>query len=86
MRKEKEYDFSHGKRGPVVRAVSGKTRITIRVDNEILAWFREQVHRAGGGNYQTLINDALRGHMRVEQEPIEKTLRRIVREELRRAI
>ncbi len=82
----KEYDFSHGKRGPVVRSASGKTRITIRIDNEILTWFREQVHRAGGGNYQTLINDALREHMRAEQEPIEKTLRRIVREELRRAI
>lgn len=82
---KKEYDFSHGKREPVVRSASGKTRITIRIDNEILAWFREQVHRAGGGNYQTLINDALREHMRAQQEPIEKTLRRIVREELRRA-
>jgi uncharacterized protein (DUF4415 family) len=81
----KEYDFSHGKRGPVVRSAAGKTRITIRLDNEILAWFREQVHRAGGGNYQTLINEALRGHIRSRQQPIEKTLRRIVREELRRA-
>src|SRR2546422_4531225 len=57
---KKQYDFRHGRRGAVVRAPSGKTRITIRIDDDILQWFREQVHKAGGGNYQTLINDALR--------------------------
>jgi uncharacterized protein (DUF4415 family) len=55
---EAEYDFSQGKRGAIDPAPSGKTRITIRLDDEILAWFRQQVHSMGGGNYQTLINEA----------------------------
>jgi superfamily II DNA or RNA helicase len=50
-----EYDFSKGKRGAVVPALPGKTRITIRLDNDILEWFREAVNTLGGGNYQTLI-------------------------------
>ena len=49
---KKEYDFSSAKRGSVLPAEKGKTRITIRVDSEILDWFREQVVEAGGGNYQ----------------------------------
>lgn len=79
----KEYDFSKGKRGPIVAAPLGKTRITIRLDDEILAWFRGQVHKAGGGNYQSLINKALREHIASRKEPLEDTLRRILREELR---
>ncbi len=63
----------------------GKTRITIRLDDVILGWFREQVDRAGGGNYQTLINDALREHIRRAREPLEVTLRRVIREELKDA-
>ena len=54
----REYDFSKGKRGAVVPAESGKTRITIRLDNDILDWFRQQVNEAGGGNYHTMINSA----------------------------
>ncbi len=81
-----EYDFSKAKRGPVVRVPRGKTRITIRLDDDVLKWFREQVDKAGGGNYQRLINDALRHYIeRRTQEPIEKTLRRVIREELRHA-
>ena len=53
-------DFSGGRRGAVVQPAQGKTRITIRLDTELLDWFREEVNRAGGGNYQTLINDVLR--------------------------
>ena len=64
--------------------VTGKTRITIRLDDDILEWFRTQVHAAGGGNYQTLINQALRSVMDQSREPIEKVLRRVVREELSR--
>ena len=60
---KREYDFRDGKRGAVVTTPPGKTRITIRLDDDILEWFREQVHRAGGGNYQTLINHALREYM-----------------------
>lgn len=77
-----QYDFSKGKRGAVVSVPPGKTRITIRLDNEILDWFRAQVNTAGGGSYQTLINDALEEFIRQRREPLEETLRRVVREEL----
>jgi hypothetical protein len=60
---KREYDFSKAKRGPVIPVPRGKTRITIRLDEDILAWFRTQVDEAGGGNYQTLINDALRQYI-----------------------
>lgn len=80
-----EYDFSRAKRGAVIQVPRGKTRITIRLDDDLLDWFREQVDRAGGGNYQTLINDALRQHIRRTHEPLEATLRRVIREELSRA-
>ena len=58
-----EYNFSKAKRGPVVLVPRGTTRITIRLDEDVLAWFREQVHKAGRGSYQNLINDALRQHI-----------------------
>lgn len=64
---------------------SGKTRITIRLDDEVLAWFKAQVHGAGGGNYQTRINDALKEHIGRQAEPLEATLRRVLREELARS-
>jgi hypothetical protein len=83
---KREYDFSKAKRGVVVSVPKGKTRITIRLDNEILSWFREQVERAGGGNYQTVINEVLRQHMQQTREPLEKTLRRVIREELSRSV
>jgi uncharacterized protein (DUF4415 family) len=79
---KREYDFSKAKRGPVVSVPKGKTRITIRIDDDVLEWFHEQVDRAGGGNYQTLINEALRQHIRRVQEPLESTIRRVIREEL----
>lgn len=81
---KKEYDFSRAKRGAVLPAEKGKTRITIRVDSDVLDWFREQVVEAGGGNYQTMMNNALREHVRERKEPIEKTLRRVIREELKK--
>lgn len=55
----KTYDFSKGKRGPVVRAPEGKEKITIRIDGDIVDWFRHQVDLARGGSYQTLMNQAL---------------------------
>ena len=82
----KEYDFSKGRRGAVTPPASGKARITIRLDEDILAWFKDQVHLAGGGNYQSLINAALREHVGSRHEPLEATLRRVIREELRRKV
>jgi uncharacterized protein (DUF4415 family) len=66
---EAEYDFSQRKRGTIEPTPPGKIRITIRLDDNVLAWFREQAHLAGGGNYQTLINDALRQHIQQRREP-----------------
>lgn len=80
----KEYDFSKAKRGSAVAVPAGKTRITIRLDDDIVEWFKAQVEAAGGGNYQSLINAALRGHIHRADEPLEKTLRRVLREELKR--
>ncbi len=81
---KKQYDFTYGRRGAVVRSPSGKTRITIRIDDDILRWFREQVHKAGGGSYQTLINDALRNFSESTEQNLEDTFRRVLREELPR--
>jgi uncharacterized protein (DUF4415 family) len=78
----KEYDFSQGKRGPVVPVQPGKTRITIRIDTDLLNWFREQVNARGGGNYQTMMNDALRAYIRHQDKTLEETLRKVIREEL----
>ena len=82
---KKEYNFSKGKRGAVVPAPKRKTRITIRIDDDILEWFRGEVEAAGGGNYQTLINQALREYVVQQQQPLEEILRRVVREELQNA-
>ena len=68
-----------------VASAPGKTRITIRLDDDVLDWFKKQVNEAGGGSYQTSINTALRNFIEEEKEPLEETLRRIVREELRKA-
>ncbi len=82
---KKEYEFSKGRRGAVLKPPPGKTRVTIRLDDDILGWFRQQVDDAGSGSYQTLINDTLRSVMRRKQESLEATLRRVIREEIRRA-
>ena len=82
---KKEYDFTKAKRGAVVSTPPGKTRVTIRLENDVLDWFRKQVDSMGGGNYQTLINEALQEHIARRREPLESTIRRVIREELRRA-
>jgi len=78
------YDFSKGKRGAVLPA-TGKTRITLYLDDDVLATFREQADKSGRG-YQTLINEALRGIIAPEATPVTiETLRRVLREELHAA-
>ena len=66
-----EYDFSKARRGAVVPAAPGKTRITIRLDSEVIEWFKPQVNDAAGGNYQSLINEALKG--RIQHHDLERT-------------
>lgn len=77
-----EYDFSKARRGAVAPSAAGKTRITIRLDGEVIDWFKAQVNEAGGGNYQSLINEALKRH--IQQHALERTLRKVIREELKR--
>ena len=80
----KPEEFSQARRGAIVPTPKAKTRITIRIDDDILDWFRDQVNRAGGGNYQTMMNTALREFVESKTASLEKTLRRVIREELRR--
>jgi uncharacterized protein (DUF4415 family) len=78
---KKEYDFSKGVRGAAIPS-PGKTRITIRIDNDIIKWFRKQIEKAEGGSYQTAINDALRAFINSKDGHAEELLRRVLREEL----
>ena len=78
-----EYDFSKGKRGAVLPASGNKVRITIRLDRDIVDWFRSKVEEQGGGNYQSMLNDALRHYIDGQDQSLEEMLRRVVREELR---
>ena len=81
-----EYDFSKGERGAIAPAPGGKTPITIRLDNDIIEWFRGQVESRGGGNYQTMINNALRDYTQNRGGVFEETLRRVVHEEVSKII
>jgi uncharacterized protein (DUF4415 family) len=76
----RDIDFSKGKRGAVIALTPGKTKISIRLDNAVLDHFRAIVEAAGGGNYQSLINDALVAH--IHQKTVLEAVRRVVREEL----
>ena len=78
--KYRDIDFSCAKRGAIVKPEPGKTKISIRLDNTILKYFRSLVDKAGGGNYQTLINDALLEH--VHRRSTLDVVRQAVREEL----
>ena len=79
---KKQYDFSRGKRAAVIPTPPGKTRITIRIDDDVLEWFRKRVHEAGGGSYQSMINRALHEHIDGQSEALEETLRRVLSEVL----
>jgi hypothetical protein len=54
------------------------------LDNEIIEYFRNQVENAEGGNYQTLINNALQEYIHSKDVNPEELLRRVVREELQK--
>jgi uncharacterized protein (DUF4415 family) len=76
-----EYDFSEGKRGAVI-PTTGKTRITIYLDDEIVQQFKVRSEKTGKG-YQTLINEALSVYLGVTEKPVTpEVIRMIVREEL----
>lgn len=83
---KKEYDFSKGIRGAIDKTSPGKTRITIRLDNEVINWFRSKVEIMAGGNYQTMINNVLRDYVSNRLEDYEGTLRRVLNEELSKVL
>jgi uncharacterized protein (DUF4415 family) len=76
----RDINFTHAKHGPVVPPEPGKTKISIRLDKAVIDYFRILVERAGGGNYQTLINDALVAY--IHQQSMLDAVRQVVREEL----
>jgi len=83
---KQQYDFSHGKRGRIAPPEPrGKTRITIRLDEDLVDHFLKEAEVSGGAvGYQTLINNALRQHVEGKAPKLADTLRRIVREEMRK--
>ena len=78
-------DSSKGRRGPVVEPDPAKVRVTIRLDADTFEHFEQLVISAGGGNYQTLINEALRRHINNDDAQLETKLRKIIRGELKKA-
>jgi uncharacterized protein (DUF4415 family) len=86
---KQKYDFSRGKRGRIAAPEPeprGKTRITIRLDEDLVNHFLREADASGGATgYQTLINKALRRYVDGKAPKLEETLRRIVREEMRAA-
>jgi uncharacterized protein (DUF4415 family) len=84
---KQRYDFSKGKRGRILPPETeqrSKTRITIRLDEDLVDYFLQEAERSGGSaGYQTLINDALRQHVEGTAPKLEDTLRRILREEIK---
>ena len=76
----RDIDFAHARRGPVIKLEPGKTKISIRLDNAVIDYFRTAVEKAGSGNYQTLINDALPAT--IAQRDVLDAVRQVVREEL----
>ena len=78
--KYRDVDFSGARRGAVVKAEPGKTKISIRLDKTVIEHFRRLVDQAGGGNYQTYINDALLEH--ISRRSTIDVVRDVVREEL----
>jgi len=78
--KYRDIDFSNAKRGAVVKPEPGKTKLSIRLDNAVIEYFRDLVDQAGGGNYQTLINDALLEY--IHKRSTVDVVRQVVREEL----
>ena len=56
-------------------------------DADMLEYFRDAVDRTGGGNYQTVINAVLREYPEGKKAApqIEEIVRRVIREELRKA-
>ncbi|NCC49878.1 MAG: CopG family transcriptional regulator [Spartobacteria bacterium] len=79
------YDFSKARRGAVIPAKGSKTRITIRLDSDLVEWFKSKAEDQCAGNYQTMLNDALRSYTEQQDQNLETLLRKVLREELKKA-
>jgi hypothetical protein len=79
-----EADFSSGQHGATLSPASA-VRHAVALEPDVLRWFEEAALRSGSGDHEALINAALRDHIRRSGEPLERTLRRVLREELRKA-
>ncbi len=86
MKEKKECNFEDAKQGAVISTTSGKQRIIIRIDTDILNWFCGWVHKAGGGNYQTPTNYALWEYILQKDGTLERTLRKEIHEEVQTLI
>lgn len=82
----KEYDFRGARRAKDVAhlvklqtEMAGKTRITMRVDNSVLAMFKARAETSGG-SYQTMMNEALK------QYALGLSLADVIRETIREEI
>lgn len=78
----RKYDFSRAKRGPILPLPPGKTRVLIQLDDTILDWLREQVDRAGGGEYSDIINRAMDVYIKSTRGELTRIIRQVIREEL----
>jgi uncharacterized protein (DUF4415 family) len=76
----RDIDFAGARRGRVVPVETGKTKLSIRLDTKVIEHFREAADAAGGGNYQSMINDALVAY--IHQKSMLAAVRQVVREEL----
>lgn len=78
--------MKHPRRGPVAKP-DAKVQKTVRLDLDVLSWLmREGEHR--GIPYQTLLNSLLKEQMRkssFRRDDFREEIRKIVREELKRA-
>jgi uncharacterized protein (DUF4415 family) len=82
---KKEYDLKklkRGRRGPLA-SPDAKVLKTLRLDPEVLGWFREQGDKQGIP-YQTLMNATLRQAMQSSSRNLSEEIRQIIREELDR--
>lgn len=76
-----EYDFSQGKRGAELPS-TGKTRVTMMLDDDVIEAFRVRAGASGRG-YQTMMNEALRATLDPDAAPVTlRTLREILDERL----
>lgn len=79
---KKEYDFTNAKSGAIISS-AGKTRLTIMLDNDVIAAFRARAEKSGKG-YQTLINEALRNALLPEAAPVtEASVQRVVQQAIK---